>query len=211
MLQVLVKPTNAANNLLPDWQVREARVLLMHAELEDFLVSVLKKGEACKSFVRTQYNVFSLDGTGLSRIPQRQAMTFTDLQVATLVWRHQLEGFFLAMRRGAEDLLDAAFLAAPEVELLRAAGALGLPHTKEDIAVTLREGVLGRDVKDENHALDASSRAVVASKIREQNADALSQIKGWAAQLRLDGDVLRGRRPQRTAAERQPSSGLIRP
>lgn len=204
--RVLVKPTNAANNLLPDWQAAEVPVVLIHAALEDFLVSVLKKGEACKSFMRTQYNVFALDGTGLSRIPPRQAMTFTDLQVSTLVWRHQLEGFFVAKRRGAQDLLDVTFLAAPERELLRVAGALGLPHTKEDIAATLREGVLGRDVKDENRALDAGSRAVAASKIREQNADALSQIKGWAAQLRLDGEVLRGALTEGVAAKGQPTA-----
>ncbi len=78
--RVLIKPTNSANNLLPDAIATGAQVLLLYGDLRSFLVSVLKKGEACKSFVRQQYNIFALDAKGLAGIPARQAISFTNLQ-----------------------------------------------------------------------------------------------------------------------------------
>jgi hypothetical protein len=48
-------------------------VLVLHGDLRSFLVSVLKKGEACKAFVRTQYNIFGLDSGALASIPEQVA------------------------------------------------------------------------------------------------------------------------------------------
>ena len=102
---VLVKPTNSANNLLPFAIAAGAPVLLLYGGLRSFLVSVLKKGEACKSFVRQQYNIFALDSVGVAAIPQRQAVGFTDLQIAATVWRHQMELFQRAIDSSARKQL----------------------------------------------------------------------------------------------------------
>lgn len=77
--QILVKLTNTANNLAPMMAASDARIILLYGDLKGFLVSVLKKGEACKAFVRKQYSIFALDPEGVSGIPERQALGLTDL------------------------------------------------------------------------------------------------------------------------------------
>ena len=91
--QLVIKPTNTANNILSLVAEMGSQIVILHSDLRSFLISVLKKGEPCKAFVRQQYNIFALDPNGLGAIPQRQAMGFTDLQVAATVWRHQMELF----------------------------------------------------------------------------------------------------------------------
>lgn len=191
--QVLLKPTNAANNLLDDWVESGAPMMLMHSSLEDFLLSVIKKGEKCRTFIRTLYNVFTLDSTGLSRIPGRQAMTLTDMQVTALIWRHQLEGFAFARQKTQGrmvSLTDKRFLDAPLEALETAVQALGLPHHREDIEATLDEGVMSRDVKDESQPLDPAKRRQTAAALRADHQETLDQILGWARTIRLDGDIL---------------------
>jgi hypothetical protein len=89
--RVLVKPTNAANLLMP-WALDLAHpALLLHVELADFLVSVLKKGEAGRYFVRHLFNILRLDRPDIDGWPERQRMLLTDLQVAALVWQMQMD------------------------------------------------------------------------------------------------------------------------
>lgn len=99
---VVVKPTNSANNLLPYAMAYNAKILALYGDLKSFLVSILKKGEQGRSFVRGQFNIFSLDPGGLAAIPQRQAMGLTDLQVAALICRSQMELFQRSLTGASE-------------------------------------------------------------------------------------------------------------
>jgi len=184
---ILIKPTNAASNLLPHVLATAAPVLVLYGDLRSFLVSVLKKGEACKAFVRTQYNIFGLDPGGLASIPARQAMTFTDLQVAALVWRHQLERFQISMsgQRTAASLEFHTLLDAPAATLAAVAVHLGLAHEHGLLASVVAGPVFGRDAKFASQAYDARQRAADAATVEAHHAEAVEQVIEWAQQVDL--------------------------
>jgi hypothetical protein len=162
---ILVKPTNSANNLLPHMVDLGANVLVLYGDLRSFLVSVLKKGEACKSFIRTQYNIFALDQPGVAGIPARQAMTFTDLQVAALDFR---------------NLVDQ-----PAATLEAVARHLGLSHERAQLDDIANGPVFSRNAKFGDEAYDAGQRARDEASVAEQHAEALDQVEQWAQSLSL--------------------------
>lgn len=187
--RVLVKPTNAANNLLPDAVRSGAPIVLLYGDLRSFLVSVLKKGEACKSFVRQQYNIFALDADGLAAIPQRQAVAFTDLQAATAVWRHQMELFqrtLAASRREQVVSLDFKVLLAKPVPVLQAvARHLDLPHSDAALESVVNGPIFTRNAKFADQAYDAGRRNQDVQAIEERYGETLDLIGSWGEQLDL--------------------------
>lgn len=191
--KVIVKATNSANNLLEDIVHAKSAALLMYASLEDFLISVLKKGEPCKSFIRTQYNIFTLDPGALANIPARKAMTLTDLQVASLVWRHQLEMFgFYHKNQAISTLQDSRFLSDKRSGLALAVETLGLSHTSETIQAITEGDVFRRDVKFQDLSQSHEARVEAAQDIRGRYADDLQATLAWAQNLNLGGDILPG-------------------
>lgn len=186
---ILIKPTNSANTLLAPVLDLGAPVLVLYGDLRSFLVSVLKKGEACKAFIRTQYNIFSLDDGGLAGIPSRQAMTFTDLQVATLVWRHQLEMFQRELtQRTSGNIASLDFrglLEAPAATLEAVARHLGLPHDRAMLDNVASGPVFSQNSKFSDLVYDAGQRARDEASLEKQHAEALEQIDEWAGSLNL--------------------------
>jgi hypothetical protein len=186
---VVIKPTNSANNLLPQVVGRGAKALLLYGDLRSFLVSVLKKGEACKAFVRTQYNIFSLDGGGLANIPSRQAMTFTDLQVAALVWRHQLEWFQQTLVASpASQVASLNFqelVGSPAAALGAVAAHLDLPHDTQLLEEIAAGPVFSRDAKFTDRAYDTGQRASEVGATQQRYGEALDLIEDWAQSMDL--------------------------
>lgn len=191
--RVFVKPTNAAAILnLPLLERADRRAVLLFSRLRAFLISVLKKGEAGRHFVRTLYNIFALDGTGLGRIPARQAMTFTDLQVAALVWRHQVEQFqhLLELFPTRVRLLDGdRFLAAPAATLRVQRDFLGLEIDDAVIDAIAASDLLTRDAKEGGRDFDAGTRSDEAREVERRFGSELDLIGAWAARLVLDRDI----------------------
>lgn len=192
---VLVKPTNAATAIYPLLAAArpDARFVLLHSGLRPFLVSVIKKGEQGRHFVRTLYNIFGLDGSGLSRIPQRQAMTFTDLQVAALVWRHQIEALDALREQtgGARTLvLDGDdFIRDPHRHLPALRDFLKLGFSDDDLAAIAGGELFQRNAKFDDERYDAGVREAEARGIETGWAETLDLICGWAAGLVLDRRV----------------------
>jgi hypothetical protein len=191
---VMIKPTNAANNLLQNVLASKTPVLLMYSGLEDFLISVLKKGEACKSFMRTQFNIFSLDDCALARIPHRQAMTFTDLQVATLVWRHQMELFAMVKKTmpSVTTMRDTEFLSDPEQALKISAKSLNLPHTLDHIGAAAKSSVFQQNVKFSEKTMNPSRKEEESNRIRMNYHQEIATTLEWAKTLQLSGEILPG-------------------
>jgi len=186
---VVVKPTNAANNLLRPAIKCGAPVLIIYGDLRSFLVSVLKKGEPCKAFMRKQYNIFKLDPGGLALIPDRQAMTFTDLQVAALVWRHQLELFAdVASGSSADQVATLDFrrlIDNPARTLVAVSQHLGLPLNPQTLTDVAEGPVFKRDSKFADRPYDSEQRATDAESVQLHHAEALDQVENWANQLDL--------------------------
>ncbi len=196
---VLVKPTNAANLLLP-WVVAEgAPVLLLHADLKAFLVSVLKKGEAGRWFVRHLFNILRLDRPDIAGWPERERMLLTDLQVAALVWQMQVEQFEAVLNGGAGPLaadatrvrtLDAAaFLAEPRAVLGAVSAHLGLGHAPALLDAAVRGPAFSRHAKFADVDYDASQRAAEQAEIEAQHGEALAVTLEWARRLRGGRDA----------------------
>ncbi len=187
---ITIKPTNPANPLIDLVLQRSESCLFMVSPLEDFLISVIKKGEACRSFVRTLYNIFALDPQGLAQIPQRQAMTFTDLQIAALVWQHQV--MFMTQTAGKAPSLiraiDGTRLPTDPAPYLTAANTffkLGL--SSSDIEGQASGPVFSRNSKFDDQSYDASIRKAEAETIRDTYAEAIEITLQWASGVNLGG------------------------
>ncbi len=185
---VVIKPTNAANSLIHFAVGAGAPVLLLHGGLKDYLISILKKGEEGRAFVRAQFNIFSHDGGGLSAIPQRQAMAFTDLQVAALVWRHQIEAFAatLSTPKTCAASLDYRRLLDDPAEILKAAALhLALALGDERIERAARSDIFAKDAKFTDRDYDAATRGAEEAAFAERWKGELDLILNWAAGLNL--------------------------
>lgn len=191
--RVLIKPTNTANNLVDHLPRYGSRAVLLYGDLRGFLVSVIKKGEACRAFVRKQYNIFALDPVGVGSIPQRQALGFTDLQIAAFVWRHQMELFTRALQSDTPDRLRSLdfrkLLSAPAATLSAAADHLDLAIPSNAIHAAASGPIFKTDSKFQDQSYDAAARGKDEAAIAAQWDAELSAIEGWAMGLKLATDI----------------------
>jgi hypothetical protein len=192
--RVVVKPTNTAATLAPLALKLGAPCLFLYGDLREFLVSLLKKGEEGRSFVRQQFNIYALDGTGLAALPQRQAMTFTDLQVATVVWRHQLEQFqryvVAAPKTLAASLDFQVLLNDGPAALKSSAKHLRLPTPAgvlENVAIS---GIFTTNSKFGDQKYDAKRRRAEEDALSVRWKVELDLMARWAEKLSF-GESLR--------------------
>jgi hypothetical protein len=188
--RIVIKPTNTASTLAAEAFAIGAPSLFLYGDLKEFLVSLLKKGEEGRSFIRTQYNIYALDGVGLAALPPRQAMGFTDLQVAAVVWRHQLEQFERWLASAAAASLDfRVLLADPATTLKAAAKHLQLPIVDEALDATARSDIFARNSKFAGLKYDAATRDAEEAALLKRWSGEIDIITRWAAQVHLGTDV----------------------
>ncbi len=189
---IIIKPTNPANPLIDLALSRGETCLFMVSSLEDFLISVIKKGEACRSFVRTLYNIFALDPSSLSRIPQRQALTFTDLQIAALVWHHQVQHMTTSAQHAAPIIraMEGTRLPIEPAPCLSAAAQLfDLGWTESEVISQVAGPVFQQNSKFDDQSYDASMRTAEADSIRATYSEAIDATLKWAANINLGGTI----------------------
>ena len=193
--RAVIKLTNTANNLAPIIAASGARIILLYGDLKGFLVSVLKKGEACKAFVRKQYTIFALDSEGVSAIPERQALGLTDLQIAALVWRHQMEMFArLLSAPGSDNLRSLDFrqlLERPAETLIAANKHLALGADDSAIEATAAGPVFQKNAKFDDQDYDAGAREKDEAELIARHSEELAMIEGWAMKLKFATDLPR--------------------
>ena len=190
---IVIKPTNAANPVMQLAVARGEACMFAVSPLQDFLISVIKKGEACRSFMRTLYNIFVLDPLGLAQIPARQAMTFTDLQVTALVWHHQLQfmtGTADKASKGPVKALDGTQLPAnPAPYLMAAAAHFGLDWEPGDAQAQATGPVFQRNSKFEDQTYDVNVRREEAAVLLTAHREAIDVTLKWAGTLNLGGRI----------------------
>jgi len=186
--KALIKPTNTANNLVPHIAKTNARIILLYGDLKGFLISILKKGEACKAFIRKQYTIFMLDPQGVRAIPERQALGLTDLQIAALVWRHQMELFtsVLSAQTGEniKSLDFRTFLADPVETLKKANTHLNLSANCNALEAQVEGDVFQKNSKNDL-AYDINTRAEDEEALMKIHGKELNMIESWAKNLTL--------------------------
>ena len=191
--RVVIKPTNTANNLAPIVAESGARAVFLFGDLKGFLVSVLKKGEACKAFVRKQYAIFALDEAGVGGIPERQALGLTDLQIAALVWRHQMELFTRILNTpGTAHVRSLDFrvlLDRPADALIAASEHLQLGIDAQTLKEAAKGPVFQKNSKFGDQDYDAGARARDEAALMERHGEELAMIEKWAMRLKLANDI----------------------
>ena len=185
--RILIKPTNSVSALAAFTNARGFPAIFLYGGLQDFLISLLRKGEAGRAFIRQQYNIFALDRTGLSQIDQRRAMSFTDLQVAALVWRHQLEEFerLLKSSSPAASLDFASFTVKPDAVLRAAARQLSLPLSEAQIDDATGGAIFLTHSKFVGERYDATKRKAENEAIRSRYESELKIIEDWIRPITL--------------------------
>ncbi len=89
---VLIKPSNGANTLIAEAAaLTRGPMLLLYSDCESFLVSMAKKGSGGFGYVRELFMTLAADGHPAGRWPAEQLFKLTDLQMAALVWRMQMD------------------------------------------------------------------------------------------------------------------------
>ena len=187
---IIIKPTNPANPIATDALIRGHNALFMVSELKDFLISVLKRGEACKAFMRTLYNIFALDPAPLGKIPQRQALTFTDLQIASLVQQHQME-FLTSLGDKFGPQVRAfdgnTFPSDPKKFLTATVQHFAMGWPEGLIETQAVSDIFSRNSKFDHEAYSGDARAEDAAEIEALHGEALSVTLQWASTLTLGG------------------------
>lgn len=187
--KVVIKPTNAVNNLAVDMLALSSThaILLMYSDLKSFLISVIKKGEPCRAYVRQLFNVINLDTALFGHINERQRLLFTDLQIAAIVWYLQMRNYMHVIendREGRVRTLDSArFFSDPADVLPRIAEFFNLAVDRQQLDAVLTSGVFERDSKDPEQTYDTRLRDEESAQIEATHGAALETIVGWARSL----------------------------
>ncbi|MBJ7439558.1 MAG: hypothetical protein JHD35_11100 [Sphingopyxis sp.] len=184
---VVIKPSNVVNGLAAAMLAAQpqARAITMHAPLDDFLVSIAKKGIDGRRWVRELFvklraegRVQSLGFTDLDFLGQ------TDLQIAAMAWLAQ-QSLFQSLISGAPDrvrsLDSTTFLAQPDTILTQAAAHFGLPLDSDQLAQILA-GPLQRNSKD-GRRFTAADRAADYDGSRTAHADEIGKVVLWTHEV----------------------------
>ena len=191
----IIKPTNAANNLATDILRTDstAGVLLLYSKLEYFLVSIIKKGEECRAFVRHLFAVVHGDSPRTRAIPPDTLLALTDLQVATLLWYLHMDHFQALLREFPAAhirTLDCDdFLADPARTLARLATFFEIPLDAARVQAVVEGEAFTRHSKSDGRDYDKDVRSAEYAKVLEENRAAIELTVKWGSKLNPDGPL----------------------
>lgn len=177
---VLVKPTNAVNNLIPEAvRATDGQMLFLYSDCKSFLISIAKKGEMGRIFVRKLFGLFSADGHPQAKWPWQTLFELSDMQVAALVWHMQIAEF----RRSRDASRSAAlncddFLAHPRQTLEKLNAFFGLHLSAPQLDAALLH--LARNAKDANETFSAERRASEANDVARMFGGELDTVVEWS-------------------------------
>jgi len=191
----LIKPTNAANNLVMEIVQNKYThgVLLLYSNLEEFLVSIIKKGEEGRAFVRRLFNVIRRDSERSNSLALDSLSQLTDLQVAAFVWYLQLDTYLQVLDRypsaNIRTLDCDVFLADPLGTLNKLCELFGLQVKMEMLAEIVAGPVLRKYSKNGAQDYDASIRETENARIAAQYRETIDGIIAWSDRIRPEGAV----------------------
>jgi hypothetical protein len=183
--RAVIKPSNDANTLIGAWTLFAGPALFLHASQRRFLLAVAKGGETRRSFVRRLMGARATAAD--ARFTARDIALMSDLQVAAVLWRLQMDEFAVAARKlGPERarFLDCdSFLADPGSALggLDALFDLGLGAAR--IADIVAGPKLRRHAKAPNEAFDPELESRRFAEARQDLGPELEQLERWSGTL----------------------------
>jgi len=182
---VVVKPSNVLNPLAELLLAlrADAPAILLHAPLETFLVSVVRKGLWCRLWVRELLEGFLTDQAVDLGMEPGDYFRQSDLQVAATGWLAQHALFHkLSAKLGPGRIatLDSETLTARPTDVLAAAAAhYGLGASAEDVAAMAASPAFTRHSKS-GAAFDAVQREAEYAAARAAHDDEIGKVATWA-------------------------------
>lgn len=185
---VVVKPSNLANPLaelllaLQD----EARAVFLYAPLETFLISVVRKGLACRLWVRELLESYLRMGYVDLGFEQSDYFRQSDLQVAAVGWLAQHAHFTrLVGKLGPARIatLDADRMTQdPAAALAAVAGHFGLGLGSGAIAEIVAGPIFGQHSKS-GQAFTAADRSAQYAAARAAHGEEIGMVLEWSRQV----------------------------
>lgn len=182
---VVVKPSNVLNPLAELLLALRAdsRAILLHAPLETFLVSVVRKGLWCRLWVRELLEGFLTDQAVDLGMAPGDYFRQSDLQVAATGWLAQHALFHKLTAKlgpGRIATLDSETLTARPADVLAAAAAhYGLAASADDVAAMAANPAFTRHSKS-GAAFDAAQREAEYAAARAAHDDEIGKVATWA-------------------------------
>lgn len=192
---VLIKPTNAANNLADSLLVhpRTGGVLLLYSGLERFLASILKRGEAGRNFVRWLFHMIHGDSARTADLDSAALMMLTDLQIATFVWYLQMDIYLQLLARfphaNIRTLDCEVFLARPEETLTKLCQLFAINVNADRLRQIISGPLLRRSSKNDDQDYDASVREAEFLQVMRQYGGDIAAVRRWSEGIRPEGPV----------------------
>jgi hypothetical protein len=185
--RVLIKPSNAANALIPEAAAfTEGSMLLLWGDCESFLLSIARAGEAGAAYVRSLFMTLAADGHPASRWSPNDLFQLTDLKLAALVWRMQMDVLEAASRELGDrgrSLDFRRFLDEPAAVLRALDQLFGLGFGRAGVEQVMAGPVFRRDAKTPDEAFDAARRAAEQRRLRAMLGDDLEATLDWVRTL----------------------------
>jgi hypothetical protein len=187
----LIKPTNIANNLLPEALAAapDSRVLFLYADLDDFVVSNLKKGEEAERMTIMFARNFVLD-TDYADTLRRFGRSLDGLdvaQAAVVGWHSQMVAFTRMLDAAPRDrvrtLYHEDFLDAPARALAAAYRFYGTPLTDHRLAAIVDGPLLKTDAKQAGRDYSPAQRAADKAAARARFEHRIDAAMAWARPL----------------------------
>lgn len=181
---VVIKPTNTANNLIEPLlnDGNPPRMLLLHGELREFLISVAKYGTRSRLFARQLFQSLRHDVDVVGRTTPEAAMMMTDLQVAAASWFGQIRLFHQVSQTHCAAL---ATLSTPTFlnNRVRALGAVchhfQLPLSRPELESLAQSGVLERDAKFDHRLFNADRRQAETEEVEKRHGSEIDETVAW--------------------------------
>ncbi|MGZ3343412.1 MAG: hypothetical protein ACXU82_02190 [Caulobacteraceae bacterium] len=209
--RILVKPSDGANTLIAEAAaLTRGRMLLLYSDCESFVLSMARRGRAGFTHVRERFRSLAADGHPAGRWPAADLLRLTDLELAALVWRMQMDALEAASLRLGDRALSLdcrALLEHPGAVLPRIDEFFGLGLGRERLGEVVAGPLFRRDAKEPGQPFDVRARDTERAELRAHLGPDLPAV------LRAMEDAFsrppRLARPLATSAEgRSPTVGM---
>lgn len=183
----IVKPSNILTPLATAMLAMQpsARAVVMHAPLEDFLISIAKKGLDGRRWARTLFVKLRAQGCVQSLgFSDTDFFEQTDLQIAAMTWLAQqsLFGALIASHPGRVRSLDSnAFMSATQQTVRDVAIHFNLDLSDAQLA-SIAAGALARDSKS-GRRFDAADRAAEYGQMRPIHGNEIEKVAAWTHEV----------------------------
>ena len=178
--RILVKPSNGANTLIAEAAaLTQGRMLLLYSDCESFVLSMAGQGRAGFAYVRDRFRSLAADGHPAGAWPPAELFRLTDLELAALVWRMQMDALETASARlgdRARSLDCKLLLEQPDQVLPRVDAFFGLGLGRERLEAVVAGPLFRRDAKHPGQAFDARARSQERDRLRAQLGDDLPGV-----------------------------------